>query len=425
MRSKATNVLITHGKNLVSIAILISTLYILIYYHKDGNLRDAGVYFDSGIAVLKGNNPYVASRWGSFGPVPFSILLLAIPEEMRSLVVQILSLAGIYAFFRIFFPNKRLIEPLAISFVILWTSPVRELLVTNQMTGIAIGLLALGVKFLNSFDSFRYMTKEALLGALLFTMALDLKPHICIFFFLSWVIYKKSIQKFFLVTLSIFTTHLVINISQRRILEIDWLNALSDVNKSATAATLGDSLSFWPIINYFTDSKLNLYFVSVLITFVLSLVCFFWAYKGKWDGVLFLSFFIPSTSIYYHYYDAIPLCVLFVVMIFQIESSFLNSFAVPFILIPKEFMSIRNQLLVVMIVGLLILRSRVINKNKKKFAIAYNTLAGFISLTLLHMINRKLELSEHLLQSLIVTESLVIIVGTYFYSKVRSITIGR
>ena len=423
MQICASDMILKFGRYFAKISILFSMLYILGYYHDGGNLRDAGVYFDSGIAVLKGENPYVASRWGSFGPVPFSILLSVIPEGIRAIAVRILSLAGIYVFFRIFYPNKRLIEPLAISLIILWTSPVRELMVTNQMTGIAIGLLALGVKFLNPFISFRDITKETIMGALFFAMALDLKPHICIFFFLSWVIYKKSFQKFSIVVLTLFLTHLIINLSQMRILEKDWFTSLSGVNKSASQASLGDSLSFWPILNYFIDATLFLYFASILITCALAGACFYWAYKGRWEQVLFLSFFIPSTSIYYHYYDAIPLCVFFVVMLFRIDNPFLISFAVSFILIPKEYMSFRNQFLVFMIVSLFTLRSMIVNRHGNKAFIFISTALGLAASTLLHLTNTSLELSDYLLQSLIVTESLTIILVIYFYARRRKISV--
>ena len=423
LQAHATYLISKYGKSVANLSILVSLLYILVYYNDDGNLRDAGVYFDSGIAVLKGENPYVASRWGSFGPVPFSILLSVIPEGMRAIAVRILSLAGIYVFFRIFCPNKRLIEPFAISFIILWTSPVRELMVTNQMTGIAIGLLALGAKFLNPFTSFRDITKETLIGALFFAMALDLKPHICIFFFLSWVIYKKSFQKFLIVALTLFITHLTINLSQMRILEKDWFTALSGVNKSASQASLGDSVSFWPILNYFIDATSFLYFASILITCALAGVCFYSAFKGRWEEVLILSFFIPSTSIYYHYYDAVPLCVLLVVMLFRIGNPFLESFAISFILIPKEYMSFRNQVLVLLVVGFLTSRSMIVSKSKKKELIVGSTILGLAASTLLHLINTWLELSDHLLQSLIVTESLVIIMILYFYARARKISI--
>jgi hypothetical protein len=208
-----------------------------------------------------------------------------------------------------------------------------------------------------------------------------------------------------------------------RILEKDWFTALSDVNESASQASLGDSLSFWPILNYFIDSTLFLYFASVFITCVLTGVCFYWAFKGRWEELVVTSFFIPSTSIYYHYYDAIPLCIIFVVMIFRLDNPFLNSFAIPFILIPKEYMSFRNQVLVLLIVGFLTLRSIIINKSKKKLLIVSSTVLGIAASTLLHLINTSLELSEHLLQSLIVTESLVIIMSVYLYARVRKVSL--
>jgi hypothetical protein len=139
--------------------------------------------------------------------------------------------------------------------------------------------------------------------------------------------------------------------------------------------------------------------------------------------VLILSFFIPSTSIYYHYYDAVPLCVLLVVMLFRIGNPLLESFAISFILIPKEYMSFRNQVLVLLVVGFLTLRSMTVFKSKKKELILGSTILGLAASTLLHLINTWLELSDHLLQSLIVTESLVIVMILYFYARARKISV--
>jgi hypothetical protein len=414
----------TYVRYLYICMLFCSLTFILFYYNDDGKLHDAGVYYNSGLDILRGENPYPDARWGSFGAIPFSILISVFPEEIKALVVRILSLAGIYIFFRFLYPNKRLIEPLAISFVLLWTSPVRELMVTNQMTGIVIGLLALGVKFLEPFTSFRKISKATLAGALFFAMALDLKPHICIIFFLSWAIFKKSIPKFLIVILTLLITHLIIDLSQMKILEIEWFNTLSRVNESASQASLGDSLSFWPILNHLLDENSILYFASILVTCILAGLCLYWAYRGRWDDVMFLSFFIPSTSIYYHYYDAVPLCVLFMVILFRINNLFLISFTASFILIPKEYMSIRNQILVLLIIGIFALRLILKNKNGKHGPIIISAISGLFTSTLLHLINTKLELSEHLLQSLIVTESLVMISSLYIYTRARKISLA-
>ena len=414
----------TYVRYLYVAMLFCSLTFILFYYNDDGKLHDAGVYFNSGLDVLRGENPYPDARWGSFGAVPFSILISVFPEEIRSIVIRILSLAGVYIFFRAFFPNKRLIEPLAISLVLLWTSPVRELMVTNQMTGIAIGLLALGVMLLEDFTSFRKISKASFAGALFFAMALDLKPHICIIFFLSWVIYKKSLPKFLIVIFTLLVAHLIIDLSQMRILEKEWFNTLSRVNESASEASLGDSLSFWPILNHLIDANSILYFTSILVTCILSGLCLYWAYRGRWNDVIFLSFFIPSTSIYYHYYDAVPLCVLFVVTLFRLNNLFLISFTASFILIPKEYMSIRNQILVLLIIGVFTLRLILKNKNGRYGPIILSAIFGLLASTLLHLINTTLELSDHLLQSLIVTESLVMISSLYIYTRARKISLA-
>lgn len=424
LHSQVTYLIYKIGRYVAGFAILVSVAYILRYYNDSGNLRDAGVYFESGIAVLKGENPYPGSRWGSFGPVPFAIVLSAIPDAIQSVAIRILSLAGIYAFARILYPNKRLLEPFAITFVLLWLSPVRELMATNQMSGIAIGLLALGVKFLENFTTFRNITKETVAGALFFAMALDLKPHICVVFFLSWAVYKKSLSKFIVVSLTLVITHLAINISQMRFLELDWLKALSGLSESASKNSLGDSVSFWPILNHIVDAPSFFYFASILGTSALTGLCLYWAYKGKWEEVMILSFFIPSVFIYYHYYDAVPLCVIFVMTLFRINHLFPIAFAVSFILIPKEYMNLRNQLLILLIVGFFVLRKALLDKNLKFKAIFVPALLGLAASTILRLINTKLELSDHLLQSLIVTQSIVIIVLLSIYANIKKIQVS-
>jgi hypothetical protein len=76
-----------------------------------------------------------------------------------------------------------------------------------------------------------------------------------------------------------------------------------------------------------------------------------------------------------------------------------------------------------MVVVFITLRSMIVMKSKKKELIVGSTILGLAASTLLHLINTWLELSDHLLQSLIVTESLVIIMILYFYARARKISI--
>ena len=254
-------------KNAYFAMISISILYLLIYYNDNGNMHDAGVYVDSGLAVFNGENPYeCCSRWGSFGPVPFSAFIVVFPLAMQAAVVRLLSLAGIYMFLRTFFPTKVETDRYLIFLVIIWCSPVRELMVTNQMTGICIGLVALGVKIHELHGRYKYSKTLAIVSATLFAMALDMKPHITIIFFISWCIYRKAIKLFAYVIIALMSTHALIDFSQNKILELDWLANLRGVNSSAIQSTLGDSLSFWPILNnYIARGKIFYYFSIILV----------------------------------------------------------------------------------------------------------------------------------------------------------------
>jgi hypothetical protein len=427
MRSKVLNLTQRLFSNFARSSLLLLTtvsgIYLLFYYYDSGELRDAGVYYDSGLAVLGGENPYVASRWGSFGPVPFSILLSIVPIDAQATFVRILSILGVYFFYRVFFPDNRPLAPLAIPLILIWLSPFRELLVTNQISGIAIGLVALGVKFLNEYNSFRDVTPKVILGTLFFSMALDLKPHITIFFFLGWVIYHRSFAKFSIVALLLVASHLLINLSQMRILELDWFLTIKELNKSAAQSNLGDSLSFWPILNYFWPASPVYHALSIFVPICLSILCFYFAYKGKRELMIVISFFIPATSSYYHYYDMVPLCVVFLVSLFRISNLLLTSFTVSFILIPKEYLSVRNQLLIILIVGIFVVRTKMQDKEKPLKKVIIPVFLGLTFSYFLHLFNTSLELSPYLLQSLIVTESLIMILGVYYYTKKKNIPI--
>ena len=110
-------------------------------------------------------------------------------------------------------------------------------------------------------------------------------------------------------------------------------------------------------------------------------------------------------------------------MLFRINNIFLATFTVSFILIPKEYLIARNQILILAIVTLYVLFEIVRNKEAGTLKILASALLGVIVSFLLRIFNTNLELSDHLLQSLIVTESLMMIIGLFVYTRVKRISI--
>ena len=413
-------------KNLLITAILLSAAYLVIFYNDAGKMRDAGVYIDSGFAVFKGENPYeCCSRWGSFGPVPFSALMAIVPLDIRAGAVRILSLLGIYCFYRVIFPNKRILEPFLVFLIILWTSPVRELLVTNQMTGVAIGLLGLGIKLSERYKAGKILTFPKLLSAIPIAMALDMKPHMTIVFFISWIIFAKRLDIFLSTAIVIFSTHAIINLSQMRILELDWLSRIRNLNSLASDNSLGDTLAFWPVLNNYIKAPNFFHTVSMILTITLTLICFYLAKNQQKDSAIFLSFFVPATSIYYHFYDAVPLTVIVVILIARMKNTFISALVLSFFLVPLIFDSVRNQALIfaIGILTMFWIHERV---SDKSYAALFGGLfSGFAAAVFVHILNLRLGLSEHLLQSLIVTQCLVLALVIFFFSKREKIPVTQ
>ncbi len=403
---------------------IISVAYLVWFYKDAGNMRDAGVYFDSGIAVLKGENPYeCCSRWGSFGPVPFSAVMSIVPLVIRASVIRVLSILGIYLFFRMIFPNKRSIEPLIIFLIVIWTSPVRELLVTNQMTGITMGLLGLGIWLYKNIEARELISFSKLLSAIPFAMAIDMKPHLTAIFFITWVVAKRRPDVFVNTVIVLVFTHMAINVSQNRILELDWLTRIQKLNSMASDNSLGDSLSFWPILNHYLSQPKLLHSISLTVTILLACVCLFLAVKRREYETYYLSFFVPATSIYFHFYDAIPLVLFAIVLILKLKNTFFSGMVLSFYLVPLIFQSVRNQALVVSM-GILVASWLYFQSTEKSaYKIVSGIISGFAAAFLLHVFNLQLDLNEHLLQSMMVTQCLILSLILFWISKKEKVNL--
>jgi hypothetical protein len=256
-----------------------------------------------------------------------------------------------------------------------------------------------------------------------FAMALDMKPHMTIVFFISWAIYAKRIDIFLSTTFVMITTHAMINLSQMRILELDWISRIGRLNSLASENSLGDTLAFWPILNNYINAPDFFHTLSMILTFTLAAICFYLAKKQQKDAAILLSFFVPATSIYYHFYDAVPLTVIVVILIVRMKNTFISSLVLSFFLVPLIFDSVRNQALIFAMGILTVIWVHKRVSQRSYLRLFGGLLSGFTVAAVIHILNLRLDLNEHLLQSLIVTQCLVLAITIFFYSKKEKISI--
>lgn len=393
-----------------------SLIILLTNFQGTGDMHDAGVYFRSGLDVIHGENPYPKSRWGTFGPVPFAIVVSLIPDNLQAIFIKLLSFLCLAIFVKFLLPkmsNSKLILSLLFC---TWLSAFRELIATNQMSLISLGLFTVGTKITsrnsNGIDSWGRKT----IASFFFLVSIELKPHLILALFLFWIVLNRLKSVAFLTFFLAVVSHALINASQAKILEVDFLENILGLGDRAASSALGDSLSFWPILNHYIEAP-SAFFIAALILPV-TLTCYgaLLAYKGIWLQALFIAFIIPSTSIYFHYYDAVPICVIAVYCLMRITNIPLGTFTLAFLIIPKEFMNHRNQLLVVVLTLLYSFYATSKTSIMELMRAQFLWLAGILGVLTLHALNSSLELSPYLLQSLIVTETIIISVLVFLYA---------
>lgn len=400
-----------HLNKILQLVCAITTLALLFYYREGGvkdagianpGPRDVGVYIATGNAVLRGINPYetVGNRFGTVGPIPFGIIDFVVPANLTTVVFQLLNLAGILVFIRTFLQSKVKYSEYIAYFLTILFSATREMLVTNQITGILMGVFAFWYSQHNRF-LLNYKTKCLISSAIAAVFLVDLKPHLFGIILIAYFLKKRNLR-IILTTISAWISlHIFVDLTQQRILELDWLKILFALQEQAKDGALLDAVSFWPLITSVTTlerfSTLALMIPTLLGLIVLSF------YSTKKDLIELLPWFflLPATSIYFHFYDLIPALVLMIASQLKNKSKYFP-FAIGFLVIPQEITNSRNILFMIAAIlswKVLIDRAWFLRAH----AIAVIGLA--ISYFCIHNLGN----NPRLIQSWIVTESIIIV----------------
>lgn len=413
------------GKILSTLIVLSSAF--LLYQYREGGIKDAGLtdtsirdvggYITTGKRIIDQVNPYIpdgelwgGARWGTFGTIPVALISEVIPRFLQVVVFQTLGLLGLFLFLATIFRNIPRAYLYAIFLLLIWSSSYREMLATNQIIGMVLGLVALGLNALFLYEgNKRHMIK--FLGTLSFVIALDLKPHISGLMIVGlYLFFRKGLDFVWLVSLYV-VTHAAVNIYLGRIAELDWIEKVGTLSDRANRNELGDSVTFWPVIRKYINLENSFGIVSKITLLVLILLTFWFAYKRYWGSFVFLSFFAPAFSIYFHYYDAVPFVGLIFWAILTRQKSILTFVVLDLLIISKEASSLKNMVLVICISFLVAIFSTSSNSTRARYVVF--SVIGFGSWQLIYYANSNLNLNQYELQSLVVTE--VIVLAAIFF----------
>ncbi len=385
------------------------SLVMVLYYYRLGGSRDFGLYVNAGQAFMSGENAYETQLWrsGSFGASVIWLISLPVPSLIEPFTFQLLTLMGFLLFGNLVGIAKD--KKYWIYGIVLYLSPVREVLNTIQITGFVIGLLAVSLFGISPGVKLKPQMKIILQGLAL-AIAIDLKPH-SILFIIVLLFVKKIKRDVILWAFGIsFIGHLVISLINGNFLEISWFRNL--LNLGNASGTNGESTSIWKIVDYISAGAVDTNLLSIL-----SIACLFafagiLGQKASQRDLVFLGLIASSLMTYMHFYDLAPLSVFALAIFSNKKISILGLTCVMLTILPREIDSIRNLVFLVILTCILI-RFIVTKPEGKLTTSIYVGTATAVFLGI-HLVNYLLALEYRLGHALVTTQTMILVIWFLF-----------
>jgi hypothetical protein len=401
--------------------LILSIIYLCYYYRMGGikdlgivtpTLRDVGVYLDTGRQVLAQQNPYtgtysqdgtVARSW-QFGPTVLTILTGWLPMKLVTPTFQLLNFFGIFGFIYLISTKLKTRYFLLILLIVIWSSPTREMLVTNQITGLIMGLISFPIILYR-----KYQIKQRNINALWYPFmafpiatAIDLKPHIAIGLVVTIFFLEKVMVIFIIAVGELVFFHALIDLYHGEILEIDWLLFVNNLNEMGSKNQLGDSVTFWPLLHHFTDFEFDSRVISYPLIAIVGAAFLVLLRRGLYIEAMATVTFLPSLSFYFHFYDAIPLVVILLSVVLRHRINSFSLGVIGFLIIPSEINNPKNIFLVLALLGLLLYLKR---EQRDLFRVAS---FGMFTLLIIHILRYLPNGDARINQSIIVSATMLL-----------------
>jgi hypothetical protein len=293
----------------------------------------------------------------------------------------------------------------------MWISPVREMLAINQVNGLVLGLLGTALHLEIKSKKNNPILFVAMSGFCL-AMAVDIKPHLLLVFVISYSILLRRITLIFSTLGQLIWAHLLVDLYVGEFTEIAWISRLGEIEESAGTSKLGDSVTIWPILEKsFPNLASWVPIVSLSLFFIIGGFSIYFAVKKRFLLTVLTALSAPAFYIYFHFYDLIPVAVLFLIMIINAENKWFDIAILALLIIPKEFTSIRNLLLVLFLTILVHVSNLEL---KQKRLTRYIPFSSYFLYAGICLMNTQIFLTERLTQSIFVTEILFLLIWKVF-----------
>ncbi len=317
-----------------------------------GSLADTSYYFQSGQKVFQGQNPYSGDLPFFSGPTGGWFLYVigkVFFIESFPFVWQIVNLLGVSIFFHTIIIKLGVHGNFAMLLAImLLSSPIREMVVNNQVTGFVLGIAAFAIRTrLGAVHNI-----VIILNSMLLYLMFELKPNLVLGLVLYFVVTNK--EKLHLIILSVTSIFVLANLLLMDGIYMKWFNAIQ--SQGVANLTGNESLGLSTLI-YESDllNKENARILGIsLFLFCFVLVLIAALFKGLRIFLLAIPL-LPIFFPYLHFLDfaiTVPFIIHFV--LYQTNLRYIAPIAIVILYLPGPTGGFLKNLLVFLILAAVI-----------------------------------------------------------------------
>ena len=301
----------TIPKNLIKILsslpvsiITLLAIFIAMSFNYSINLADFGDYIKAGSLITDRINPYEQLMYAN-SPISalfFYLVSWILPFQILPIMIHLLNTLGALFFLRWYIGQRFNVLYLNLFAITLILGVGRALFGNVQVTGIALGLVALAFTLNKKLKS-PYFSLSVLL------LALEIKPQITIPFIVFFIFQRTGVlKKVAYLFFSALTLHVTVELYFGGNLHLTWLEKVLRYSKNSTLQSSYE-ISIWKGINQIIDQQQFLRLFS-LLSIVITLIFVAKYSKSNPEKALFLALIFPAFNSYVHLYDYVGILLI-------------------------------------------------------------------------------------------------------------------
>ncbi len=291
-----------------------ATGYSVIIYRYRFQMGDFGDFEKAGKMIWGNTDPYSQLMYVN-SPVS-AVLTYGLSRSLPFLFVpafwQVLNILGLFFFFRTILKSDFHRSLPVVFSIFAFFNVTRALFANVQVTGLVLGLIAIGMTLIKN-------RRSAFISIIPIWLAAEVKPQLAIGF-IAILLFHGKVQKLriFYLSFLVVLSHAMIEVKFKGDINRLWVEKL--LRYSTGSLEEGYEISFWKSLAIYSGQVSFIRVVATLFLVATFMTIVYFALKRRLEIALFLALFLPFQNTYLHLYDLAPIGILFMLVLHRSRS---------------------------------------------------------------------------------------------------------